>query len=158
MLRNRILFISTACILTGSAFCRCCCSGEKKIRARVVLSPRGMLRESAIKLKSTKKKLFIALLNRLRIPEQIHFHATDEQEKKDILQYFPQAGKVELIPNFSAGLPEQLTPIEKTPGKLRCVFISRIMPIKNILFFLKLLNMVPDDIAAGVYHLWGSGR
>ena len=119
---------------------------KKKIRARVVLSPRGMLRESAIKLKSTKKKLFIALLNRLRIPEQICFHATDNQEKKDILQYFPQAANVVLIPNFSAGLPEKLAPIEKSPGKLRCVFISRILPIKNILFFLKLLNMVPDEV------------
>ena len=119
---------------------------RKKIDARIVLSPRGMLRESAIKLKSTKKRLFIALLNRLRIPEQIRFHATDAQEKIDILRYFPQAGGVELVPNFSSGLPDVLAPIAKTSGVLRCVFISRIMAIKNILFFLKLLNILPDRI------------
>jgi glycosyltransferase involved in cell wall biosynthesis len=119
---------------------------RKKIHAPVVLSPRGMLRESAIKLKSAKKKLFIAFLNRLQIPENIRFHATDAQEKKDILRYFPKAKSVELIPNFSADLPEQIAPIEKKPGILRCVFISRIMPIKNILFFLKLLNIVPDEV------------
>jgi glycosyltransferase involved in cell wall biosynthesis len=119
---------------------------KKKIKAQVVLSPRGMLKESAIKLKPVRKKLFIALLNRLHIPERVYFHATDLQEKKDILRYFPRAARVELIPNFSAGLPETGPPIEKVPGILRCVYISRIMPIKNILFFLKLLNMVRENI------------
>jgi glycosyltransferase involved in cell wall biosynthesis len=119
---------------------------RKKVHVPVILSPRGMLRESAIKLKSVKKKLFIALLNRLQIPEKIRFHATDGQEKRDILRYFPKAKAVTLIPNFSADLPERIAPIEKKPGILRCVYISRIMPIKNILFFLKLLNRVPDEL------------
>ncbi len=119
---------------------------RKKIQAKIILSPRGMLRESAIKSKSTRKKLFIALLNRLQIPSKIIFHATDEQEKKDILHYFPHAQRVELIPNFSAELPPDVSAIEKNPGKLRCVFISRIMAIKNISFFLDLLKDVPDTI------------
>ncbi len=119
---------------------------RKKIRAKVILSPRGMLRESAIGSKSTRKKLFIALLNSLQIPSKIIFHATDEQEKKDILHYFPRAKRIELIPNFSAELPSAVSEIEKNPGKLRCVFISRIMAIKNISFFLDLLKEVPDSI------------
>ena len=119
---------------------------RKKIQAKVVLSPRGMLRESAIKSKSTRKKLFIAMLNSLQIPSKIIFHATDEQEKKDILHYFPRAQRVELIPNFSAELPSEVSVIEKNPGRLRCVFISRIMAIKNISFFLDLLKEVPDTI------------
>ena len=117
---------------------------RKKIQAKVILSPRGMLRESAIKSKSTRKKLFIGLLNSLQIPSKIIFHATDEQEKKDILHYFPRAQRVELIPNFSAELPTDVSAIEKNPGRLRCVFISRIMAIKNISFFLDLLKDVPD--------------
>jgi glycosyltransferase involved in cell wall biosynthesis len=119
---------------------------RKKINARLILSPRGMLRESAIKSKSTRKKLFITLLNRLNIPSKIIFHATDEQEKKDILHYFPRAQRVELIPNFSAELPAEVSAIEKNPGRLKCVFISRIMAIKNISFFLDLLKEVPDTI------------
>ena len=119
---------------------------RKKIQAKVVLSPRGMLRESAIRSKSTRKKIFISLLNRLGIPENIHFHATDEQEKKDIHRYFPRAGRVVLIPNFSATLPQGLSFLEKVPGRLRCVFISRIMGIKNILFFLQVLQSVPISI------------
>jgi glycosyltransferase involved in cell wall biosynthesis len=105
-----------------------------------------MLRESAIKSKSTRKKLFITLLNRLNIPSKVIFHATDEQERKDIHHYFPRASRVELIPNFSAELPSKVSTIEKIPGMLRCIFISRIMAIKNISFFLDLLKDIPDNI------------
>jgi glycosyltransferase involved in cell wall biosynthesis len=119
---------------------------RKKIKAEIVLSPRGMLRESAIKSKSTRKKLFISLLNGMGIPGKIHFHATDEQERKDILHYFPRARKVELISNFSAELPSDIVPILKNEGRLRCVFISRIMAIKNISFFLGLLDKLPDTV------------
>lgn len=117
-----------------------------KIKGQFVLSPRGMLRESAIKSKSIRKKLFITMLNRLQVPKKIYFHATDEQEKNDIHHYFPRAAKVELISNFSAELPSETAPIQKNTGSLRCVFISRIMAIKNISFFLELLDKVPDTV------------
>lgn len=119
---------------------------RKKIQARIILAPRGMLQEGALKFKSKKKKLFIFLLKCMHIPQRIHFHATDPQEKKDILRRFPKAGSVEVIPNFSGAVPISASPIEKVPGHLCCVYISRIIPKKNILFFLKLLNMVPENI------------
>ncbi len=50
------------------------------------------------------------------------------------------------ISNFSAPLPLQLKTIDKVPGKLRAVYISRIIPKKNILFFLLLLKKLPSDI------------
>ncbi|HEY4154850.1 MAG TPA: hypothetical protein VGM24_05475, partial [Puia sp.] len=121
-------------------------SWQKKIQTQIVLSPRGMLQQGALKFKAVKKKSFIFLLRRMHIPERIHFHATDPQEKKDILRWFPKAGKVEMIPNFSSAVPSHGLPVEKVAGQLRCVYISRIIPKKNLLFFLKLLNLVPDQI------------
>jgi glycosyltransferase involved in cell wall biosynthesis len=124
-------------------------SWRKKIQAQVVLSPRGMLRESAISIKSTRKKWYLQLLNHLHIPERIRFHATDELERSDVIRYFPSAKKVDLIPNFSAALPLPGAPITKSPGILRCVYISRIMGIKNILFFLDVLKEVtPGNLIA----------
>ena len=119
---------------------------RKKIHAQIVLSPRGMLRESAIKFKTTRKKLFISLLNSWHIPEKIHFHATDEQERKDIRRYFPRTLKLDMVPNFSAALPTAIPTIEKKPGALLCVFISRINSIKNINFFLEILGQVPETL------------
>jgi glycosyltransferase involved in cell wall biosynthesis len=119
---------------------------RNRIRAQIVLASHGMLQQGALKFKTRKKKLFIALVNTLAIPGKIHFQATDEQEKRDILKQFPRAGRVEVLPNFSGLLIGSNAPIEKKPQKLRCVYISRIIQKKNILFFLKLLNMLPENI------------
>ena len=40
----------------------------------------------------------------------------------------------------------QIKSIEKHPGILRVVYISRIIPKKNIIFFLQLLKKLPEDI------------
>ena len=80
------------------------------------------------------------------VPQKIRFHATDEQEKNDIWHYFPKAKSISEIPNFSAPLPVQAKSIEKLPGRLRAVYISRIIPKKNILFFLQLLKKLPEDV------------
>src|SRR6185312_7989815 len=119
---------------------------RKKIRAQIIMAPRGMLQQGALKFKSLKKRLFITLLNILEIPQKIHFHATDEQEKLDILKQFPRAGRVEVVPNFSGLMPVAVAPIEKMPHHLRCVYISRIIQKKNILFFIKLLGQLPENI------------
>jgi glycosyltransferase involved in cell wall biosynthesis len=121
-------------------------SWKKKISAQIVLAPRGMLQEGAMQFKTMKKKLFIRALNFMRVPGKIRFHATDEQEKKDILHYFPGAKSVDEISNFSAPLPLELKIIDKVPGILKMVYLSRIIPKKNILFFLGLLNQMPEDI------------
>ena len=121
-------------------------SWRNKITAQVVLAPRGMLQEGALQFKTAKKKLFISLLKFMGVPQKIHFHATDEQEKQDILKYFPKAKSVEEIPNFSAPLPRLFNIIEKNPGLLRVVYMSRIIPKKNIIFFLGVLDKLPADI------------
>jgi glycosyltransferase involved in cell wall biosynthesis len=119
---------------------------RRKLAAKVVLAPRGMLQSGALQFKTMKKKVFISFLNFTGVPEKIRFHATDEQEKQDILFHFPKAKEVLEIPNFSAPLPLQVKTIEKIPGRLRAVYISRIIPKKNILFFLRLLGKLPEDI------------
>jgi len=121
-------------------------SWRNKISAKIILAPRGMLQEGAMQFKSAKKRLFIRMINFMGVPQKLRFHATDEQEQRDILRHFPKAGQVMEIQNFTAPLPMQLQKIEKVPGILRAVYISRIIPKKNIIFFLQLLNKLPADI------------
>jgi glycosyltransferase involved in cell wall biosynthesis len=121
-------------------------SWRDKITAQIVLSPRGMLQEGAMHFKTVKKKLFIRLLNFMKVPQKIRFHATDDQEGYDIRQYFPDAKSVTELTNFSAPLPAVMHSIEKSPGSLRAVYMSRIIPKKNIIFFLELLDKLPSDI------------
>jgi glycosyltransferase involved in cell wall biosynthesis len=121
-------------------------SWRNNIAAHFILAPRGMLHVGALQFKTFKKKFFIRLLNLTGIPKNLMFHATDDQEKTDILKQFPQAKAVWEIPNFSAPLPQDWHVIEKKPGVLKVVYISRIIPKKNLLFFLTLVRNLPEDI------------
>ncbi len=116
------------------------------IKAQVILAPRGMLQQGAIQFKPGKKKIFLKALNFLGVPKYIHAHATDEQEKEDIYRYLPHMKKVVIVPNFSPTLQPSPVYIKKSIEKLRVVFISRVAPKKNILFFLSLLIQLPMHI------------
>ncbi len=114
------------------------------IKAKVVLAPRGMLQQGAIRFKSGKKKKFLSVLNFLGVPKLVHGHATDEQEKKDIYTYLPRIKNVTVVPNFSPAAQPVPAYLEKNKGEIRIIFISRVAPKKNVLFFLSLLSELPE--------------
>lgn len=119
---------------------------NKRINPKIVIAPRGMLQQGAMQFKSFKKKIFIALINLSGVPRQLTFHATDEQEKKDVLFYLSKAARISVIPNFPRMKLPIWKPVEKQTGNLRCVFISRLVPKKNILFLLDILKELPSTI------------
>lgn len=118
--------------------------------AKMVIAPRGMLQQGAMQFKPFKKKLFLGLLNKTGIVGRLIFHATDEQEKQDISSFFPSAKSIQVIPNFLKPENQPWKPTAKQPGTLRCAWISRLAPKKNILFLLDLLKEIP---AAITFHL-----
>lgn len=113
-----------------------------QINPILVLAPRGMLRESALRFKSYKKKVFLSIAKIMGLYKSVHFHATDEQEVMDIKRHLPQVKRIKMIPNLSKSITPLLKDIGKQPQQLRCVFIGRIHPIKNLLFLLELLKQV----------------
>ena len=117
-----------------------------RLRQNIVLAPRGMLQEGAIQFKSLKKKLFIKVLNAAGLPRRLTFQATDEQEKMDIIRYFPSAGRVAVVSNVPKMQAPEWMPVTKRPGELNAVFISRLAPKKNLLFLLEALDNLPADI------------
>lgn len=116
------------------------------IDASVVIAPRGMLQAGAMSFKSRKKQLLISLLRVSGLPGKLIFQATDEQEEKDIVKYFPSAGKVLVAPNFPKMDVITWKQVPKIPGELRCVFISRLAPKKNLLFLLQVLSALEPSI------------
>jgi glycosyltransferase involved in cell wall biosynthesis len=117
------------------------------VRANIVLSPRGMLRSSALQFKPLKKKVFLQLFRWLGFHRRLTFHASDETELRDVQRHFGPAVKVSMISNFPAALPETLTSIEKRQGELSLVFIGRIHPIKNLDYILKVLKQLRNRIS-----------
>ncbi|RMG22261.1 MAG: glycosyltransferase [Bacteroidetes bacterium] len=122
-----------------------------ELAAKVVLTPRGMLRKSAMQYKYAKKQLFLALLKASGIHRQIRFQAADEQEMEDIHRVFGSRVQAQVAPNAPAVVPPSYQPIEKQPGMLRLVYIARIHPVKNLRFLLELLKPFSHSLSLDIY-------
>ena len=108
---------------------------------RIVLAPRGMLNQSAVSRKKWKKKIFLTLFALSRISKQIIFHATCTQEEEDVKKFFgihANVKMIEEIPNFY----NKWNARDKQPGQLNVIFISRVHPIKNLLYAINRIKQV----------------
>lgn len=121
----------------------------RQIKSKIVLCPRGALYDSALAVKPIKKKPFITLFRVLGIHKMITFHATNEREKTAILDYFP-GSHVNIADNLPESDQPEFTGCAKEHGVLKCVFIARIVPIKNLLFLLHVLRQVKSRIILSV--------
>jgi len=122
-----------------------------RYKPRIILAPRGMLNTSAVSRKKWKKKIFLSLFALSRISKKIVFHATDRQEQTDIQRYFRNSAQVFLIENIP-NVNEQWNARNKQPGQLNCVFISRIHPIKNLLYAINIVKSITGcDILFDIY-------
>lgn len=118
-----------------------------RVNAKLIVAPRGMLQQGALQFKKQKKTFFLKAINLLGIPSKIQAHATDEQEAKDISKHLRHISKIAVIPNFSSDRKTQPVYITKQVGSVRLLFVSRISPKKNLLFFLNLLTKMTGNSA-----------
>lgn len=109
---------------------------------KMMLSPRGMLRSSAVAFKRSRKRVFLRLFRLFGFQRRIEFIAADETEVKDIAREFGSAARISLIPNFPASQPAREGIAVKAPGELSLIYIGRIHPIKNTDYLLDLLRDV----------------
>ena len=111
-------------------------------KGKIILAPRGMLHKGALRQKFLKKYIFLWIFQLIGWSRRIIFQATDEQEVKDIRMFFSQKVKVILVEDIPTADPVPLQHRQKIPGELRCVFLSRIHPKKNLHYFLERLNTI----------------
>jgi glycosyltransferase involved in cell wall biosynthesis len=122
-----------------------------RVKARIVLAPRGMLHAGAMQFHATRKQIFLWLFRALGMWSQLWFHATDEQEGSDIHHRLGvSAQRIRTIPNLPEPPVEAVTPIDKTIGALRLLYLSRITPKKQLLQLLNTLAQLPDDISVSL--------
>jgi glycosyltransferase involved in cell wall biosynthesis len=119
----------------------------------LLLAPRGMLGKGALSLKAGKKIMFLALAKLFRWYEQTSFHATNEQEKSDILKRFKKA-KILTAPNVNAGTVLEVSKNKET-GSIKLFYLSRIARVKNLHFALELLSTLPNELQVE-YDIYGN--
>jgi glycosyltransferase involved in cell wall biosynthesis len=117
------------------------------IKSKIVLAPRGMLKDSAVQFKSGKKKIFLSAFRQMRLHRITHFHATDSTEVGDVKRYFGSSAQVSQASNFPGFVKEYPGSIKKKSGELAIIFIGRLHPIKNLHFLLETLKPVTGNVS-----------
>ncbi len=119
-------------------------------KSKMVLAPRGMLRQSAIQFKKSKKQLFLSLFKIAGLHKRIHFHATDEDEVNEINNNFGSTASTAMIPNFPGFLPDYQGSLPKETGLLKMIFVGRLHKIKNLHWLLQQLAELKGKIVLTV--------
>ncbi|HWY10409.1 MAG TPA: glycosyltransferase [Bacteroidia bacterium] len=125
-----------------------------KIKAEIVLAPRGMLGKGALSIKPVKKKLFLSLIKFIGLHSKTIFHATNTEEEKEIKKVLRKAD-VKIAANInSTSLVEKRT-ITKEVGELKLFYLSRIAKVKNLHYALEILNKI-ETKGKITYDIYGS--
>jgi glycosyltransferase involved in cell wall biosynthesis len=118
---------------------------------KVIFSPRGMLQLWGLKRNRYPKKIYLALL-KLIIPRNVRWHATDEQEKLDILKIFGKDQEVHVASNIprKIGLSTSI-PFPDQSRKIKLIFLSLINPNKNLHLIIDAVNQLSDSYTLDIY-------
>ncbi len=101
-----------------------------KFQGKVVLAPRGMLHPNAMKIKQSKKRLFLAVIKWMGWSKNLHWQATSAEEVKYVQQYFGDETKVSITENLPTLSPIKERPISK--GN-RWLMVNRLSEEKGVL-------------------------
>jgi len=121
----------------------------------VVLAPRGEFSDGALRLKSLKKKVYIWSVSLLGLYNNLCWQASSEYESEDIQNEFAVSGE-----NIHVALDLSVKAVaeniwHKSRGtktkELRIVFLSRISPMKNLDYALRILKKVTTHLTFDIY-------
>jgi len=125
------------------------------VEAPVLLAPRGEFSAGALCLKCLKKKVYIWFSQFFGLYSKICWHASSENEAEDIKREVSVMDNAILI---ALDLPTRLS-LEDMPQLdlsvsqeiFRVVFLSRISPMKNLDYALRVLKSVTVQVVFDIY-------
>ena len=132
------------------------------LNIRVVICPRGMLQNGALKVKAVKKKIFLKCIKVSGLLNKVNWHATNQEEKEDILKWFPKNLGIAIASNIPKMPLFNILPSNKKNGVLNLVYLSLISEKKNLHLILKVLSKSDKSVFLDIYgplkdiHYWES--
>ena len=137
------------------------CMAARKLHIPVLFSPRGELNEDHVRIKAWKKKPMLWLLRHSGLFKDAFFHATGSDEYNGVVNYLrPRTDHVFNVPNVALTKQPICCDHVKKEGYLRCFFLSRIHPVKNISYAIDVLSQCKTHIVYDIYgpieddHYW----
>lgn len=119
----------------------------------VLLATRGEFARSAMSSKAVKKRLYKALACRAGLLDGISWHASSLFEATDIERQLGKKAQHTLVASdLSDPVPESL-PIGQRDADpiLNVLFLSRISPVKNLDYALRILSQVTEKLVFNIY-------
>jgi glycosyltransferase involved in cell wall biosynthesis len=129
--------------------------GEIKTKP-VVLAPRGEFSKEALKLKALKKRAYIALFKLFGLCKNIAWQASSTHEMNDILDVLHiNKDVITLALDLPAKISCQSSLYSEFASKkarsVKLIFLSRISPMKNLDYALKVLSDVHVSVVFDIY-------
>jgi glycosyltransferase involved in cell wall biosynthesis len=124
-------------------------------KSPVILAPRGEFSPGALRLKKTKKSLYIGIASRLGLYDDVRWQLASSQEEAEVCAGWRQKIRFHIAPD----LPQLSTdfdysmgpPLSKEAGHVKFAFLSRITRKKNLAGALSMLRSLSGKIEFDVY-------
>lgn len=114
---------------------------KKRKIGQGIVAPRGMLHETAIGLKSSKKLTYLSITKFLGWFSDVYFHVTNEFEKVRVLKYFKRAELIRIAPNVPKILNGKVAVLKQSES-LKVLMVGRISPEKNYTFLFEIIKEI----------------
>ncbi len=118
-------------------------SWRGRLRAPLLVAPRGEFSPGALLQKGAKKRAFLAASRVLGLDRGVLWHSTAPTETEDIRRTLGPRAEIFEAPAIPSPGPDAPLPRAKSPGRLEAAFISRVSPKKNLDGAIRLLRGVP---------------
>ncbi|GAB6194143.1 glycosyltransferase family 4 protein [Desulfocastanea catecholica] len=124
----------------------------------VILAPRGEFSAGALEIKVWKKKPFIAVSRQMGLFRGVTWQASSDHESEDIRRVIGRAAHdIVVAPNLpalNANDESGCVPAQGgSGGPIRVVFLSRVSPMKNLDFALRVLGQVNVPVSFDIYGI-----
>lgn len=128
-----------------------CLSLAKKYNISVLLAPRGELCVGAFK-KKYKKLPYIAFLKTFGLLKNVRFQSTSDEETDGIMKYLSAPKeRIYALSNIPSMPSRREVESDKKPGEARFIFLSRIVPKKNLLSAIGYMAEVKGNVQFDIY-------
>jgi glycosyltransferase involved in cell wall biosynthesis len=117
------------------------------------IAPRGELAKNAIELKKKKKFLFLWLVKVFGLYNNLYWQASSQFELNDIRRELGLiAKKIKIAPDLIS-IPNLVINknFKRKPGLFRIIFLSRISPIKNLDYLIKVFAKVKTPFEFSIF-------
>ena len=110
-----------------------------------------MLQTGALQVKAFKKKIFLKCFKLSRLLNKVSWHATNQEERNDIIKHFPIHGKISVASNIPKTPYNKIVNSTKKVGELKLVYLSLISEKKNLHLLLQILSKVENRVTLDIF-------